>query len=448
MDGEAYSNVEFPSNLPTHLESASYGGSVIFSGSQNFTVAGGLFKSVTNNYTTAATVPPDNVTGVVGRRQSGRQNLRRVYSASVEGHSLTVAMYQGHGAEEEWRKEMTKYMSLRQVSRNLHVALDVAEFYKQSSKFRSDLCSCKFWWDTRYTFSRRSDSSQTIFGPISTFTDRNRLHTWFKYGSSPGCNAPFGSVTQQVDYAWSSYKPGICSFSTPDTEAMTFNSLTFNAYHEICSWNLVQDQPITVPLPTTVNLGVIIRCSSNELKDCVEIAFLTNVEVDGNSWENSRGPAGEVTEHGWTRTITMSAWTPGKISWLTQANHIFARLQITSDFEDYALINEVAFRLNVGTTNDPLGYLFLCPQIDFQIGPSSFGWSNSPAYWSLDPAGAERLRVEEAIRLSLSFDNGSQKRLGCKCLHWIASVPPREGLLSRQPGCCPPSRVPTFGTVS
>ncbi|KAJ7230806.1 hypothetical protein C8J57DRAFT_1730510 [Mycena rebaudengoi] len=69
-----------------------------------------------------------------------------------------------------------------------------------------------------------------------------------------------------------------------------------------------------------------------------------------------------------------------------------------------ALINEVAFRLNVGTTNDPpLGYLFLCPQIDFQIGPSSFGWSNSPAYWSLDPAGAERLRVEEAIRLSLSF---------------------------------------------
>jgi hypothetical protein len=42
----------------------------------------------------------DNVTGVVGRRQSGRQNLRRVSSASVEGHSLTVAMYQGHGAEE------------------------------------------------------------------------------------------------------------------------------------------------------------------------------------------------------------------------------------------------------------------------------------------------------------------------------------------------------------
>jgi hypothetical protein len=50
--------------------------------------------------------------------------------------------------------------------------------------------------------------------------------------------------------------------------------------------------------------------SSNELKDCVEIGFLTNVEIDGNGWENSRGPAGEVTEHGWTRySFLFLGWT-------------------------------------------------------------------------------------------------------------------------------------------
>jgi hypothetical protein len=42
-------------------------------------------------------------TGVIGRqREWGRPRVRRVYSAKVEGRNsnVTVAMYQGHGAEE------------------------------------------------------------------------------------------------------------------------------------------------------------------------------------------------------------------------------------------------------------------------------------------------------------------------------------------------------------
>ncbi|KAJ6566376.1 hypothetical protein B0H19DRAFT_1257601 [Mycena capillaripes] len=44
----------------------------------------------------------------------------------------------------------------------------------------------------------------------------------------------------------------------------------------------------------------------------------------------------------------------------------------------------------------PTGFLFLCPEKDFQIGPSSFCWPDFPAYWSLDPSGVERLSAEEA----------------------------------------------------
>ncbi|KAJ6586016.1 hypothetical protein B0H19DRAFT_429269 [Mycena capillaripes] len=48
------------------------------------------------------------------------------------------------------------------------------------------------------------------------------------------------------------------------------------------------------------------------------------------------------------------------------------------------------------TEEPPTGFLFLCPEEDFEIRPSSFCWPDSLAYWSLDPSGVERLGAEEA----------------------------------------------------
>jgi hypothetical protein len=45
------------------------------------------------------------------------------------------------------------------------------------------------------------------------------------------------------------------------------------------------------------------------------------------------------------------------------------------------------------------GFLYLCPPVDFQIGPSSFEWPDRPAYWSLDLTGADPLSVEDAANL-------------------------------------------------
>ncbi|KAJ6566329.1 hypothetical protein B0H19DRAFT_1137451 [Mycena capillaripes] len=54
----------------------------------------------------------DNSTGVVHRSQI-QPRVRRMYSGKIEGQSTTVAMYQGCGAEEEWRQELAKYASIR-----------------------------------------------------------------------------------------------------------------------------------------------------------------------------------------------------------------------------------------------------------------------------------------------------------------------------------------------
>ncbi|KAJ6555868.1 hypothetical protein B0H19DRAFT_1151422 [Mycena capillaripes] len=108
-------------------------------------------------------------------------------------------------------------------------------------------------------------------------------------------------------------------------------------------------------------------------------------------------------------------------SWLSQANHIFSRLQITSNFEDYAVTEYILFQIVISASEEdpPAGFLFLCPTEDIRIGPSSFRWPECPAYWSLDPFGLERLTSEEATELgfpSLRLDT----RLGVNS--WDASV--------------------------
>ncbi|KAJ7658911.1 hypothetical protein B0H17DRAFT_1096524 [Mycena rosella] len=91
----------------------------------------------------------------------------------------------------------------------------------------------------------------------------------------------------------------------------------------------------------------------------------------------------------WDGNIEGQIYASGSLleeAWLAQANHIFHRLGITSNHNDYVL--------------HPPGYLFLCALEDLQAdSPSRFRLSECPAYWSLDPTGDERLSVEEAERL-------------------------------------------------
>ncbi|KAJ7205153.1 hypothetical protein B0H12DRAFT_458593 [Mycena haematopus] len=122
---------------------------------------------------------------------------------------------------------------------------------------------------------------------------------------------------------------------------------------------------------------------------------------------------GTILADGWTRLVasdaadtTISLWfnrVPHSMAWLAQANHIFRRLGISSNFENYVLLNSITFQLTVSATtaySPPKGYLFLCPPKDFKSDALwSFRWPNCPAYWSLSPSSAERLGTEDAADL-------------------------------------------------
>ncbi|KAJ6518082.1 hypothetical protein C8R47DRAFT_5544 [Mycena vitilis] len=117
---------DFASDLNTQsLQVPSRGGN-FFPGAQNFTVAGGTFTNVTHNYNNGLTVLSDFRSIRLGDidlrelrlergRVHGRQSPSRVYAARVEGRNsdVTVAIYEGRGAKEDWREDIALYSSLR-----------------------------------------------------------------------------------------------------------------------------------------------------------------------------------------------------------------------------------------------------------------------------------------------------------------------------------------------
>ncbi|KAF7334346.1 hypothetical protein MSAN_02379500 [Mycena sanguinolenta] len=91
-------------------------------------------------------------------------------------------------------------------------------------------------------------------------------------------------------------------------------------------------------------------------------------------------------------------------AWLAQANHIFAELQEQEHVENYVCIWDVLFQLRIAVEcHISEGYLFVCPPQHFHTGTEAhanlYQWPACPAYWSLEPSGADRLSTEDAKNL-------------------------------------------------
>ncbi|KAJ7461442.1 hypothetical protein FB451DRAFT_1404676 [Mycena latifolia] len=125
-------------------------------------------------------------------------------------------------------------------------------------------------------------------------------------------------------------------------------------------------------------------------------------------WSTTKGEPLSVMESGWTRVnscelmdavVSRNFWCDysTRHGWLTQANHIFNRLGIASNYRDYVLVYRISYKLKLFNNGNsiPSGYLFLCPLADLQSdNPSYFRHPECAAYWSLEPSGVERLGME------------------------------------------------------
>ncbi|KAJ7732541.1 hypothetical protein B0H16DRAFT_176578 [Mycena metata] len=231
---------------------------------------------------------------------------------------------------------------------------------------------------------------------------------------------------------WEYHPPVNPSLDPTSQEAAAIHSLTLEEYHRICAFTLSRLRSGSFSSSATISFGAVFLPPNGQPHEDAEIVSLPKANFHGWGWHlGEEGLNGVLMKNGWTRFDAkdvcnrLLAYTlhfpSNEFAWLTQANHIFSRLRITSSFEDYVLMYCVKFQIKIGNTRQdaPPGCLFLCPTIKFQTGLSSFRWPDCPAYWSLDPSGVDRLSTEEAAQLGFASLQLTTKVEG---LSWDTSV--------------------------
>ncbi|KAJ7147417.1 hypothetical protein C8R43DRAFT_1010652 [Mycena crocata] len=460
----------------THFASAaaidsadpSYAGA-FFPRSQHLVVAGGIFTSNTR-IQQAPSLPSDFrviplgdidlqketrldlETGVVGRGNRGRC-VRRVYSAKIDHRksNMTVAVYQGADAEERWRREITRYSCLRHPN-ILQIYGVASSCGMYATVFHDDLIPFQQFLDQYHhspiltVYIRAScaiewDEARNYFHYIV----QDRLHStrctlWIRRSNRRLCvDLERDTDTRSHYLDWPNYPvstPGLILLDQPNPEAMATSSLSFDEYHSICDWHLSQWLDVPISSQTVVKLRSVISWSaSTRLGKPVEVAFLSEPEASRARIEpvwkllGGRETASEITvESGWTRhnacdiggRTFVQGLTATCESWLSQANHIFSRLQIKSDCEDFVFVYHAELMIRISPNPEiPEGFLFLCPTEDFEVTPDSLHLPDVPAYWSLDPSGDERLDTEEAGRLGFPV---IEPQLTARGFSWDSSV--------------------------
>ncbi|KAJ7664147.1 hypothetical protein B0H17DRAFT_303547 [Mycena rosella] len=197
------------------------------------------------------------------------------------------------------------------------------------------------------------------------------------------------------------------SLLRPHQQSEMIASMSLQNYHHICSFDLSLPHLFSIPKHGSVKLASVTRVAVPPYEGLIDAAFIPDYRGFDSGWVE-----GEIPENGWTRITSdevvddayersISNCQPLG-SWLSQANNIFRNLNIDSDYQDYAFLEGLKYRLKlVGSMEHiPLGYLFLCPLADLQSDdPSCFRHVECPAYWSLDLSGTERLSTEDAEKL-------------------------------------------------
>ncbi|KAJ6530455.1 hypothetical protein DFH09DRAFT_149945 [Mycena vulgaris] len=415
----------------------------IFNNAQNFVVSGGNFTSITN-IAPDPTIRKDFRTIYLGdidlrseirlntkyggvNLRSGSGSVRRMYSARIKGckPNMTVAMYQGESAEEEWRRDIRQHSHLRHpniiqlfgtvCTPNVYatVWLDDLMPTKQlleESALKSPmlpiyLIAC---------MSEEADVSTTIPAVTGIWLRNVEFTTWIRRATGRFCvelrpNPEWSDPTVDVSAPLSRATPSLLQHPQ-DSEIVA--SLSLRHYHFLCAVLI----DLSFAAHESLKPGTVYYCPPEwDLSDVAEVAscglgaMCDGWRLSGNYRDLGKG----VMEDGWTRMHSSEFETAWLVCfwraegiygvngieeyWLAQANYIFAHTNTTSNLEDYMLIRDVYYRFEKGAVSEPIpsGYLFLCPVADLRSDTGRFRIPNCAAYWSLDPSGLDRMSRDE-----------------------------------------------------
>ncbi|KAF7377060.1 hypothetical protein MSAN_00124200 [Mycena sanguinolenta] len=352
MGDEPHPEPEFTHSSTSEAESPSAHArpaSGMFSHSQHFTVTGGTFANVTN-HTTAPSLPSDfrmipmgdidlrhqirvaelrvdEFVGVVNSQSHSRACLRRMHSAKAliasRKSRVTVAIYEGDGAEGEWRQDVAKYMRLRQVSRHpniVQVCGAASSNGIHATLFNDDLTPLREVLDrhresplmTVYIYACCNQDFREAFHYIYSVFQSPPFYCayWIRRSTGRLCTELTPASDNLRIYPSLPKLPGLSRMgllsACVETISTFIDSLTLEQYNLICDCNLGQYRHFHVSTSTTVNLSGVFHCLSDAPENSIEIAFLPSVAQFGfSNWTTSEGSTGEVMPNGWTRYFSI-----------------------------------------------------------------------------------------------------------------------------------------------
>ncbi|KAJ6556375.1 hypothetical protein B0H19DRAFT_141744 [Mycena capillaripes] len=371
-------------------------------------------------------------TGLV-RRQPGRNSVtrlligplsRRTYSARVNGRNsdMTVAVYQGQNAEEEWRQDVSKYSGVRHP-KFLQVYGVSGSSNLYATVFHEDLIPVQeiYWMCRRSTLAtgyldayfglELADAEIYIHLISGTYLHHGSYTPWMRRSTGRLCVDLSPSTIERpiVPIILPAGVPHVAIPPLPrDQDAAVIEALTLRQHQEIISHShsirLWSSEAQFVK--KQMNLGALIYRRSLS-KDPVELAAISTGQYEDSGWKlRIRGsliPSNPMLmKNNWTRflyshVITTGTalreihWPDAASCWLPQANYILKGLGITSEYEQYRIVYGIDYHISFSNTSriSPVhGYLFLSP-----LG------QNFAAYWSFDPAGIKRLSHRKSASL-------------------------------------------------
>ncbi|KAF7364426.1 hypothetical protein MSAN_01103600 [Mycena sanguinolenta] len=326
---------------------------------------------------------------------------------------MTVAMYQGDNAEEEWKRDISHHSGLRHPH--------VLQIYASAS---SSGINAVVFHDDLVLFSHFLDSfcySVILRVYILAYTNADYRSAqryskdilsieplpctlWIRCSTGRLCIEFSAFETHGLLSGPEARSPprSVLSPHDPNQESLVIASLGYPEWYSICESYLCQ-RPFDYV---------------SRFEHAIELASATGVQ---NEWSGWYGVGAEQwgEEDGAVRYNSRAVFgrrlhLHNRISaapWLAQANYILNQLKVVLNHEDHKLVDLVIFTLKIGKTtlDPPDGYLFICSPEDFETGPMSIRWPDRPAYWSLDPSSSNPLSDGEAS--SLGFPTITQRTM-------------------------------------
>ncbi|KAF7337232.1 hypothetical protein MSAN_02275600 [Mycena sanguinolenta] len=438
--------------------SAPYAGA-FFPQASGFNIHGGVFTSNVTNFYNSPEQPSDfqiirlwdvklvkevrlsPESGVVGRQSRG-VGVRRIYHAEIrrDPGTVTVAMYQGAGAEEKWRQHIAKYESIQHPnimqlyglvsSKGLYAMVFHDELIPYAQFLRrfehSPILSAYIIGYCATEFEEAASYISDVSGEPSI--EYNDPAVWIRPSTGELCLdlVKGGPETSFEPPWWKVHIPRLenVSLDAPGSENIIISTMSEDQYHKLCSgYPTARSQCFQVSTKHPVGPGMF--RSDSRYETCVGITEpLQILPEEQPHWDHYGRALGELLPNSWTRYDSRQICTPDfqcalelelqllfwsyeiPKAWLAQAIGILTALEEVSRLEDYVCVDEVRFILRVANMQhhiEPAGYLFVCPYQDFRSGikahTHSYHWPACPAYWSLDPSGADRLSTEDARNL-------------------------------------------------